>query len=96
MVNRQSMDFGIKENADVSLHDCRTRKIQLENSFLTFSIPDGFYFIKDSGAGESYNAEMRCHLSDLYPESFSVSGATFGTINAPGGGNARSSSISTK
>ena len=66
------MDFGIKENADVDLHDCRTNKILYEDQAITFYFPDGFYYIKDSTAMENRNAEMRCHMVDKYEGNFNV------------------------
>lgn len=67
------MDHGIKENANVGLHDCRTGKIQIDDRSITFFFPEGFYFIKDTAAKENCNAEMRCHLVDQYDGNFSVS-----------------------
>ena len=66
------MDFGIKENAEVGLHDCRTNKILYEDQAITFCFPDGFYYIKDSTATENHSAEMSCHIIDKYKENFSV------------------------
>ena len=66
------MDFGIKENADVGLHDCRTNKIEYKAQTMSFFFPEGFYFIKDSEAMENRNAEMCCHLVDKYEGNFSV------------------------
>lgn len=70
------MDFGIKENADVSLHDCRADKIQYDEQYIKFHIPDGFYIIqdkKDPASAESFNAEVTCHFADKYEDHFSVS-----------------------
>ena len=74
------MDHGIKENADVSLHDCRTNRIQYEKNNMKFFIPDGFYLIRgdraENGRAENCQAEMTCRLVDKYKESFDVSVGT--------------------
>ena len=67
------LDSGIKENADVGLHDCRSDRIRLEDRSVTFYIPDGFYFIRDAGSAENHSAEMCCHFVERADESFSVS-----------------------
>lgn len=66
------MDFGIKENTDVGLHDCRTNRIEYKDQTMSFFFPEGFYFIKDSEAMKNRNAEMCCHLVDKYEGNFSV------------------------
>ena len=66
------MDNGIKENANVGLHDCRTNRIKLEDEYITFYFPDGFYFIEDGNAVQSGRAEMRCHFADKYEDNFSA------------------------
>ena len=63
------------ENADVSLHDCRTNHIQYEEQFIKFFIPDGFYLIHGADSSEpteSYNAEVTCRFMDRYEERFRV------------------------
>lgn len=59
------MDFRIKENAYVGLHDCRTNKIDINDNSITFHFPDGFYYIeepKDPQKTENCDAAMTCHL----------------------------------
>ncbi len=71
------MDHGIRENADVSLHDCRTNQIQYEKESIKFFLPDGFYWIRnektESDHTESYQAEMTCRIVDKYGNGFRVS-----------------------
>lgn len=66
------IDFGIAENADVSLHDCRTNRILQEDRYITFCFPNGFYALRNVDVPEDYKAEMRCHL-DRHSDGISVS-----------------------
>ena len=69
------LTFGIKENADVSLHDCRTNRVQCEEQFIRFFIPGGFYVIHDEkrpDTAENRNAEVTCRFMDRYEDRFQV------------------------
>ena len=45
--------FWDKRNADVSLHDCGINKIQYDEQFFRFCIPDGFYIIHEKNTPKS-------------------------------------------
>lgn len=66
------MDNKIKENANVSLHDCWTNKIVKDGESITFYLPNGFYIIEDSVNNNNYNAEVKCHLIDKSEDNISV------------------------
>lgn len=62
----------IKENAEVSLHDCRASKISYEDGFVTFFFPDGFYLLDGGGATLTGDATMRCRLIYRVDDDFAV------------------------
>lgn len=67
------MDCAIKENVAISLHDCRTNKITIDDDSITFHIPDGFYIIKECISNENYNAKVKFHFVDKGNDNFNVS-----------------------
>lgn len=57
------LDFNIKENADVSLHDCRSNHIEFDKNHITFRFPDGFYVRNHSEWSKTLSGKMTCHIA---------------------------------
>lgn len=58
------IDYMIKENEKVGLHDCRTTCIQYHDQAVAFEFPDGFYLLKGKESKQTGKARMICHILD--------------------------------
>ncbi len=66
------LDFIIKENADIGLHDCRTNHIEYENHSVIFSFPAGFYIFDQQNFRKTSHGTMLCRIADNDPDGFSA------------------------
>lgn len=60
------------EDANISLHDCRTNHISYEKEILSFDFPDGFYIPYQPEPVRSGNAKMNCHIINEAIDGISV------------------------
>lgn len=64
----------ITEDINISLHDCRATQILLEDKFLSFSFPDGFWVRKKDSTNDKlfYTDEGQVNFTLLYSADVAV------------------------
>ena len=64
----------ITEDINISLHDCRAPQILLEDKFLSFSFPDGFWVRKKDSTNDKlfYTDESQVNFTLLYSADVAV------------------------